>query len=408
MKGQYARRNRQRSNRFGNGCAVVLDSGKLEVEGGSSNYSSGIRDPLLHDAKLKDAIKEEQIPVSTQDISFQSNDFTVIGCPKETEAVTIDIENSTEATQSLLKGDAANVDEQSKDLQTITQLRSNESTGKTVLELPVEERARTSLPWSAEAKISGGHELESTILLPVEEEKQVCSEPIKEIESIVQTESSKKLCIQVGSHIAEYGGNSNGNDQVTNGLTNSDMILQPGWNVTALVSEGNQNLDAKVNPTGVSLEPVCKSSILADKTTATCSSSDNKVNNDVLPGKVLEVECVKIKVEETSVRVASPSTARLSDQKVVDMQMPLEAHNHHPKCSEGGDVSSGNAIAEDPQVNSSAFLSARVPAITLIQEKSGASALSDNMREVHDTLFSMKEKSVNEEDEKSKVGEWFV
>ena len=42
VKGQYARRNRQMSNHFGDGCALLLDLGKPEVECRSSNHCPGI------------------------------------------------------------------------------------------------------------------------------------------------------------------------------------------------------------------------------------------------------------------------------------------------------------------------------------------------------------------------------
>mgnify|MGYP007117657144 FL=1 len=51
VKGQYARRNKQRSNCFGDGCALLLDSGKPDVDCGSSNHCPGIGS-ILNNGKV--------------------------------------------------------------------------------------------------------------------------------------------------------------------------------------------------------------------------------------------------------------------------------------------------------------------------------------------------------------------
>ena len=401
VKGQYARRNRQRSNRFGDGRALLLDSGKPEVESGSSNYSPGIAS-ILSNGKVQDSIKEGSAQATAHQDSFQSRDSTDIIYLRDVKGdFTIAIGDSAKiATEDSARDsqNAVNLDKNSKCIQITNNLPSLESTMKTVSELPLEnERISSSLPCKTELLNSVSS---VSIVTGREEDNKVCDDLTKKGESKLGIEILKEPSVPLVSQTIEYTGNLN-EDDLVKGLYDKSNDLRKNENTFTIIlaSEATDNI-AKVNPTDVNLD------LIGDRSAATCpSQSENKIYTDGQPERVQEIEGVNIKVEEeTSEGVGNLSKARLCDQTLMAVTMRSEVNSDCSQYPHIGNLGSGNAAVEDLQDSRNMLLPNKLQDGTMTPDKIEETALVDGRNDVKENCSAIKGGLTEEEVEMMKVG----
>lgn len=398
VKGQYARRNRQRSNRFSNGSTASRDLVKVGAEGGSSNALT-VKDHAACDAEVKDVAKEITAQLITTDqVALRSGSADAKACMRveqEKSSAALDLPETLTTVQASPTHD---ISEHGKELQACEPLlpettleeegiaiAEQDEGPQSMDELPSfdSEEGRDmpstapsmdgegknlslSVPYDSQAKNSTTMEESTCGSFLGANENRVASDDFKKSSSDAKIMIDSKKDVTEVVHVA-------GSDKTISAAGKIDLTSLADYQSTMDVaaSECKQRLDTEtsvavieyVNPALRLASDLC----ISEKKVQANNENllEKEINNNELCDKAQRLEEVKVKVEhETSDAVGSVSVSRasLSPANVSNSQEEAPLQLQYPA---DGSMNSGCTVVEGLQLQASLSEVNGVPTDTL-------------------------------------------
>eukprot|EP00250_Pteridium_aquilinum_P009079 c18428_g1_i1 orf=308-4633(+) len=425
VKGQYARRNRQQSNRFSNGFAVSRDLGKVGADVGSLNAT--VKGHASCDAEAKDVAKDISSQLITTDgVALQSRSADVEACVREGQekvSAALDIaeaaptvqtssthdssEHATElqACQPLLlettlEANATSFTEKDAGPQSMDQLPSDDGgkgsdavpcmgeEGKTLLSLPCDSQAKNSTIMESTHGLSPLGTNENEVAFDVSTNSSLDPEFL----------TDSKSDISEAIYVAGLDKANSAADKIgINDHTPAEHQSPVDVTRTLQASECRERLDAEtsacvvesVNP---ALQLTSESCIIEKKVQANKDDLlEREININGLCGKAQRLEEVKVKVEHETPDAAGSLSVSRANVSALNASKSQEADTLQPQNPADGGMNSGCDVAKGLQLQArlseaNDLPADKLPVVAMPQDKTDLKSLADVTKDVKTNL----------------------